>query len=269
MGHDVSRPYMNIHPLAFVTMTTEKQLYTILDKIEAQSDLKQSISAVDYEDEVGEQNSRPFSSSEISFGFERSTSTKSPSKSLRLVASQEDKDKIFTMTQEEFSEIIRDENIGLNSTDIELFLNIFQLIDLAGVGKINVQKVCVIISMLVTNDIEHCLECSLACIDRPYPSDVIEKKELLGMFTVMNDGLYYFGDKFHLAEHIENLVNSTYTTAGLLDGPIGYKQYISYMAAHPIVELLVSIQFQGNVRSKILSKEEIEKHVYLERIKNT
>ena len=45
-----------------------------------------------------------------------------------------------------------------------------------------------------------------------------------------------------------------------------YLAYVQYMAGHPITEMLVSPQFQGSVKSKMLNEEEIERAVYFEKL---
>jgi len=64
---------------------------------------------------------------------------------------------------------------------------------------------------------------------------------------------------------VHDLIDSTYTTAGKLDGSIYYVNFIEYMSSHPIIEMLLSPQFQGPVKSKLqeleraLSEEEARK----------
>lgn len=52
-------------------------------------------------------------------------------------------------------------------------------------------------------------------------------------------------------------MNSVYTSCGKIDGDIYYPDILEYMAAHPIVQLFTSRQFQGTVTSKLLSEDEI------------
>jgi hypothetical protein len=75
--------------------------------------------------------------------------------------------------------------------------------------------------------------------------DSISKPRLVGLFKVMNDSLQYFGDKPLHVSQLETLVDSIYTLNGKIEGDIGRLDAITLMFQHPIVELLLSIQFQG------------------------
>ena len=46
-----------------------------------------------------------------------------------------------------------------------------------------------------------------------------------------------------------------YTTAGKIDGHINYTEYIELIAEHPIVEMLLTPQYQGLARDKVFDEE--------------
>jgi hypothetical protein len=55
-----------------------------------------------------------------------------------------------------------------------------------------------------------------------------------------------------------NLADSLYTSIGRIDGTIFYPHYIEYISTHPIIEMFLSPQFQGGMKDKLLSDEEID-----------
>ena len=75
----------------------------------------------------------------------------------------------------------------------------------------------------------------------------ISKQELLNFLKVCNDTLGYFGDKSLHITQIDDLVDSVYTLKGKIDGEIGILDVITLMFQHPIVEMVLSVQFQGLV----------------------
>jgi hypothetical protein len=72
--------------------------------------------------------------------------------------------------------------------------------------------------------------------------------------------LLFMNDK-----QITDLVDSIYTSAGMIDGDICYLNIIEYITNHPIVELMLSPQFQGPIRSKLYTEEDIENLVNSEK----
>jgi hypothetical protein len=77
-------------------------------------------------------------------------------------------------------------------------------------------------------------------------SEFITKSEVLKLLKLLNNSLNYFGDnKLHIAQ-IDDLVDSVYTLRGRVDGDISREDFITLMFQHPIVELALSVQFQGN-----------------------
>jgi len=48
-----------------------------------------------------------------------------------------------------------------------------------------------------------------------------------------------------LETHLQNLSDSIFTSAGLIDGDICYTDYLEVLLSHPIIEMFLSPQYQG------------------------
>lgn len=155
--------------------------------------------------------------------------------------------------------IILDE-IGICQSDKDIFDDIFRILDTRNRNIINMRDFVLSIAPLVCNSIKKLLEFSISLIDRE-KTLLINKPNLLLIFKLINQTCRYVGDKGMQSDIIHDLINSTYTTAGLIDGDIYYPNYIEYIALHPIIELFISPQYQGPITSKILTDEQIEEVV--------
>lgn len=236
---------MNIAALSTIIETTERDLFSVLEIVEKRQNDQKAQEKID-KGEVDDPNIAHL---------------REPAP----VMTSEDKDRYYRVSEDDFCiNILRDE-LALRDSDIEIFRNIFCLIDSTGVGWVNIQHVILSFVIITSTTIEHCLESSFRIVDRPKKTRLVEKSELTDMFKLINDALYFFGDKYLYTQQIYDLVDSIYTSAGLIDGAFPYQTFIPYMAGHPIVEMAVSMQFQGAVRSKLLSDEEVEKVVYFEK----
>ena len=67
--------------------------------------------------------------------------------------------------------------------------------------------------------------------------------------------MIYVGDRPLDSAYVMDLVDSVYTTAGKIDGHINYTEYIELIAEHPIVEMLLTPQYQGLARDKVFDEE--------------
>jgi hypothetical protein len=79
------------------------------------------------------------------------------------------------------------------------------------------------------------------------------------MITLINQTCQFCGDKTMTSDILHDFVDSVYTSCGKIDGEIYYPDFVEYMTIHPIVELYISPQYQGNAGSKLLTEEEIER----------
>lgn len=72
-----------------------------------------------------------------------------------------------------------------------------------------------------------------------------EKLEWIILLRLLNDTCNAFGDRKLQDVQIFDLVDSLYTQYGEIDGKIDYEDFYNLLLQHPIMELFVSIQFQG------------------------
>jgi hypothetical protein len=93
--------------------------------------------------------------------------------------------------------------------------------------------------------------------------ELLERSEFVRIFRVLNSQLENFGDKSLQESQLEDLVNSVYTMNGKIDGVICYNDFIVTIAEHPIIQMVLCLQFQGTSREKmrvLLSNSDHEVH---------
>ena len=81
-------------------------------------------------------------------------------------------------------------------------------------------------------------------------SEIISKVEVLTLLKIMNTTFSHYGDNSLHVSQIDDLVDSVYTLRGKVDGDISRDDFITLMFQHPIVEMALSVQFQGNSQWK-------------------
>ena len=105
--------------------------------------------------------------------------------------------------------------------------------------------------MLLPIKVEDTVEIAMKIHCNDFESELISKTQILSLLKIMNTTLTYFGDKPVHVSQIDDLVDSVYTLRGKVDGDISRDDFITLMIHHPIVELALSVQFQGNTQRKI------------------
>lgn len=158
----------------------------------------------------------------------------------------------YNVTPEKLHQLLEERNF--DPSDISVMDNLYLLQDKRGFRQVDVRNIAIAISVLLAKTPRDCLEFALRQYDRNN-SDLIEKSELHTLFVIMNDTLLYFGDKHLAEEQIRDLVDSIFTTAGKIDGLIYYPNFYDLIVSHPIVEMLLSPQFQGLTRDKIFDED--------------
>ncbi|KAJ1433325.1 hypothetical protein B484DRAFT_14125 [Ochromonadaceae sp. CCMP2298] len=164
----------------------------------------------------------------------------------------------YVIHEDAFRAILADQEF--HPPDVDLLLNLFRLIDTRGFREIDIRDVLVSFAVLATRSMEACMECALRLAERE-GNQIVDKPQLLRVFRLMNDALFYFGDKPLQAEQLTDLADSVYTSVGKIDGTIFYPHFVEFISTHPIVEMVVSPQFQGGIKDKLLDDEVIEKIV--------
>jgi hypothetical protein len=153
----------------------------------------------------------------------------------------------YTISEVAFLQLLHDK--GFTSSDTDILLNLFRLIDTRGFREIDIRDALISISVITARSVHESFELSMKLTERE-GNQIIEKHQLIHIFKLMNATCHYFGDK--------DLADSLYTSIGRIDGTIFYPHYIEYISTHPIIEMFLSPQFQGGMKDKLLSDEEID-----------
>lgn len=78
----------------------------------------------------------------------------------------------------------------------------------------------------------------------------ISKKDLSELLKALNAALGYYGDKNVYPDQVDDLIDSVFTICGKVDGEISRYDAIGAVSGHPIVEMVISLQFQGSIIQK-------------------
>ena len=81
--------------------------------------------------------------------------------------------------------------------------------------------------------------------------DSCSKKEILWLMKLLNNTCYFFGDKRLIDSQVSDLVDSIFTLAGKLDGDLSSEETYDLLMTHPILEMFISMQFQGTDRTVV------------------
>lgn len=105
--------------------------------------------------------------------------------------------------------------LKFNSSDIDIISNLFVLIDKYGFSECDIREVMISFLLLCSRDITICFQLSMDMINRD-KTQYLDKVELLRIFTILNDTCYYFGDKYLTTDQIKDLIDSLYTSIGII-----------------------------------------------------
>lgn len=86
----------------------------------------------------------------------------------------------------------------------------------------------------------------------------MDKKYVIHIFRLLNEMCLYFDDRSLPRKQIDDLTDSVFTNAGKIDGDICYLDHFNFIIEHPIVEMFLSIQWQGPVKDKVLDEQELK-----------
>lgn len=164
----------------------------------------------------------------------------------------------YIISETAFLQLLQDE--GFSDSDVDILLNFFHLIDTRGFREIDLRDAFIKFSVLVARSVYDGFDQSMRLTARD-GSQIIDKHQLLHIFKLMNATFQHFGDKHLHMDQVQDLADSLYTSIGRIDGTIFYPHYIEYLVSHPIVEMFLSVQFQGGMKEKLLSDEEIDARI--------
>lgn len=143
------------------------------------------------------------------------------------------------------------QNLEIDAADIYLLQNLFTLADKRGYDLVDLKDLLTLFTIVFSSSVEDCLRLAITIHDRQ-SLQIIEKTKLLHIFTLLNESCCYFGDMFLTKAQLQDLTDSIYTNAGKIDGDIVYMDFLHFMAEHPIIEMFISPQFQGQLNAKYL-----------------
>jgi len=119
----------------------------------------------------------------------------------------------YMVRRERFIDILRQQ--GFHPSDVDILTNLFILIDTRNFNECDIREVIVSFLLLVTKSVTQCFEMALLTISRGEDNDqYLDKKQILRVFTLLNDTCYFFGDKYLHLDQVKDLVDSLYTSIG-------------------------------------------------------
>jgi Ca2+-binding EF-hand superfamily protein len=164
----------------------------------------------------------------------------------------------YKLSETSFTQLFQDHGFSLSDRDI--LINIFHLIDTRGFKEIDLRDALISFSVLTAKSVHESFELAMRLMERE-GTQIIDKRQLIHIFKLMNATFSYFGDKHLQMDQVQDLADSLYTSIGRIDGTIFYPHYIEFLVAHPIVEMFMSMQFQGTMKDKLLTDAEIDARI--------
>lgn len=236
MGQQSSCSHMNIWALSTLTYSRVEEVENILQKFENEKNvLQREVAAKDFI--MMQRTEEVLDSEQHQDVF------------LDLIEEQ----KLYNIHEDEFEYILKQQ---INDSDTKIFIDMFRLIDIRGSNVINMKDVIVAMMPLCCRSLKECFTYCFSVYDRS-KSGVVDKQRMVHFLKVLNSACEYCGDRALNSVQIYDLVDSIYTSAGKIDGPLFYMSVVDSLATHPIVEMMLSPQFQGSMRKKVISTVEI------------
>jgi Ca2+-binding EF-hand superfamily protein len=161
----------------------------------------------------------------------------------------------YKISETSFTQLFADHDFSPSDRDI--LINIFHLIDTRGFKEIDLRDALISFSVLTAKSVHEGFELAMRLMERE-GTQTIDKRQLIHIFKLMNATFSYFGDKHLQMDQVQDLADSLYTSIGRIDGTIFYPHYIEFLVAHPIVEMFMSMQYQGTMKDKLLTDAEID-----------
>lgn len=104
---------------------------------------------------------------------------------------------------------------------------------------------------MIENSLEQRLRNAINNFFRDRAGGCCSKKEIRWLMKIFNNTCFYFGDKRLQDSQVGDLVDSIFTLAGKLDGTLTQEETLELLISHPILEMFISMQFQGTDRSEV------------------
>ena len=140
---------------------------------------------------------------------------------------------------------------NVSASDAQLLDQLFSLVDTRGAGETDLRDIMLAFCLVVAKQgLAQFFQMIFRTADRA-GTMAIERRQMHKTFTVLNECIFYFGDRPLEPRQVTDLVDSVFTTAGKVDGHINWRDYLDLIEQHPILEMWCSTQFQGLAREKV------------------
>lgn len=133
--------------------------------------------------------------------------------------------------------------------DRVLMLQVFQLLDVTGFDEVNIRDFLACFALVVEDSLEKRIRNAINNYFRD--RETCTKKEIYWLLKLLNETCYFFGDKKLIDSQVGDLVDSIFTLAGKLDGSLTAEETYDLLISHPILEMFISMQYQGTDRSVV------------------
>lgn len=154
----------------------------------------------------------------------------------------------YNISREGLQELLELQN--MNESDRVLLNQMFSLVDCRGCGETDLRELLLPFCLVVAKtSIRQFLTMLFRTFDRA-ENYAVERTQLVRIFTLVNEALFYFGDRPLEHKYVRDVVDSIFTVDGKIDGYINWRDYMSLIESHPIIEMLFSPQYQGLARDK-------------------
>lgn len=138
---------------------------------------------------------------------------------------------------------------NLHKSDKEILQNLYFIADVNGFQKLCIKELLTSFCVLYKGSLQSRISMAYLLYDRE-KKGLVNREQLLKVLYLLNKGCTYFGDRPLSESQLNDIVDSLYTGAGLIDGSISYMDFIDTMMKHPLLEMFLSPQFQGLASSK-------------------
>jgi hypothetical protein len=108
-------------------------------------------------------------------------------------------------------------------------------------------------SIVIEDSLENRLKNSINNYYRNRKNGMCDKKEIVWLMKILNETCFFFGDKKLFPSQVIDLVDSIFTLAGKLDGDMSADEIYELLISHPILEMFISMQYQGTDRCVVQS----------------
>lgn len=153
----------------------------------------------------------------------------------------------YSISIPDFRSLLR--KFNTSKSDEDILINIYYLVDRTGFQDISLLDILGSFSVCVQGSVQERLLLAFRVSDRG-KSGLLSKTDMSRLFALLNSAVSFFGDRPLSPAQLVDLVDSIYTAAGLVDGTVSFVDVLENVVGHPIMEMMLSPQFQGQLVAK-------------------